>query len=93
MGEGDDGAQAVKKWIVNLFPSLPAFSEEWCGNYKEFGFQIEPQGPNGELSFCDAFLPTSERIGVQLQDLCEHQSIHIHVSEATEGGELVVCFV
>ena len=62
MAEGDDGAQAFKKAFVEMFGSVAQFGKLWCSGYAEFGFQIEPQGPAGELSFEKCLEPTTERM-------------------------------
>ncbi|CAE7945643.1 unnamed protein product, partial [Symbiodinium sp. KB8] len=61
MGEGDDGLQAFAETLIRMVGTKFEFGEAWCAGYTEFGFKIEPQGPEGDLSFGDCIVSSAER--------------------------------
>ena len=62
MGEGDDGLQVFRDAFIRLIGDTHTFGKDWCDGYAEFGFKIEPQGPEGDLSFDECIVRTSERM-------------------------------
>ena len=62
MAEGDDGIHAFLKAFVQMFGSQAEFGRLWCLGYQEFGFQIEPQGNEGEVRPEDCLQVVTERM-------------------------------
>ncbi|CAE7838719.1 unnamed protein product, partial [Symbiodinium microadriaticum] len=61
MGEGDDGLQAFAEALIRMIGTKYEFGAAWCSGYRDFGFKIEPQGPEGDLEFGDCIVNSSER--------------------------------
>ena len=62
MAEGDDGIHAFVKELVEMFGGVCEFGKLWCSCYAEYGFQIEPQGNQGEVIPEDCLAPTTQRM-------------------------------
>ena len=78
VAEGDDGLHAFVAKFVELFGGVRQFGKMWCACYTEYGFQIEPQGNEGEVKAEDCLTPTSERV-----EFCS--KIQVAVGEYTYG--------
>lgn len=78
VAEGDDGLHAFVAKFVELFGGVHQFGKMWCACYTEYGFQIEPQGNEGEVKAEDCLTPTSERV-----EFCS--KIQVAVGEYTYG--------
>lgn len=62
--EGDDGAMGFAQKYVEMITGgdVNLFGTKLVQAYKEFGFNLEPQGPKGEVKPCDALLRANERL-------------------------------
>ena len=78
MCEGDDGLMGFTKKYVEIVAQgdKQKFGQMLVSAYAHFGFKLEPQGPNGEVSAGSALLSSAER-----NEFCS--KIFICVAEGT----------